>query len=152
MHVTSSSSSYPEVMVQTTSAPLKWCIWPLASASISLSPFFFLFPGGLNHLLTCWSVFSFSRSAVCAELMCNYCPIGGSIRQNLLISSAKIVNRGGGLEMIYDKMGPILIVLTTRSYALTVDATGEANAVWPLKTAKWHLPRQWRLKLRHKTW
>ena len=48
--------------------------------------------------------------------------------------------------------GPILIVLTTMSYALTSDATGVANAVWPLKTAKWHLPRQWRLKLRHKTW
>ena len=31
-------------------------------------------------------------------------------------------------------VGPILIVLTTRSYALTSDATGVANAVWPLKT------------------
>ena len=34
------------------------------------------------------------------------------------------------------QMGPILIVLTTRSYALTSDFTGVANAVWPLKTAK----------------
>ena len=30
--------------------------------------------------------------------------------------------------------GPILIVLTTKSYALTSDATGVANAVWPLQT------------------
>ena len=42
--------------------------------------------------------------------------------------------------------------LSYASYALTSDATGVANTVWPLKTAKWHLPRQWRLKLRHKTW
>ena len=34
-----------------------------------------------------------------------------------------------------ESMGTILIVLTTRSYALTSDATGVANAVWPLKMA-----------------
>ena len=30
----------------------------------------------------------------------------------------------------YHTMGPILIALTTRSYALTSDATGVANAIW----------------------
>ena len=44
------------------------------------------------------------------------------------------------LKQSLNIQGPILIVLTTRSYALTSDATGVANAVWPLKTAKLHLP------------
>ena len=52
----------------------------------------------------------------------------------------------------YNPLGPILIVLTTRSYALTSEATGVANAVWLFRVAKQHSPRQWRLKLRHKTW
>ena len=33
-------------------------------------------------------------------------------------------------DMTLEILGPIFIVLTTRSYALTSDATGVANAIW----------------------
>ena len=68
-----------------------------------------------SHSFLTWAPYNATTRPILVQHIFDTVPI------DVVLKSCKSVSYTGG---------PILIVLTTRSYALTSDATGVANAIW----------------------